>query len=235
MKDIAKEASFPFFERTPFLVGVTMFGGYINAYSFLIRNERMIGFQSGNQVHLGIALATLNWEELRFYSLPIVMCFLGICLNECLRWIFRRFDWNRMSLFLEALALFFVGFFPSSQNTPAACLLALTSGIHFCVFRSWEGLLHTTTIATGNLRNLALLFCEAVAKGHSSCIRLLRYLPLFLAFPCGAFFGAWFSLRLKTYGIWPLSVFLFLWGILYCIQAKKAQTQKACQAVSEPS
>lgn len=217
----------PFFEKTSFLIGVTLFGGYVNTYNFVARGGNMISFHTGNQIRCGMSLAYQNWNDFFFYLMPVLMCFAGVCLSEILKAAFRKSDWRRYTLFAEAVILFAVGFVPNSLDTLTTYVLCVLAGTHFCIFRSWEGQPHNTTIATGNLRSLAQLFCKAVTDGSAAGMKFLRYFCLFLSFPFGAFLGTWVTLRLGNYGICPLGIFMFFWAVIYCMQTKQAAQAKA--------
>ena len=219
----------PFIEKTQFLIGITLLGGYVNTYAFIARGGNMVSFHTGNQIRCGMSLAYGNLSDFVFYLIPILMCFFGVCLSEILKWMFKKSDWRLNTMLLEAAVLFIVGLLPTSMNVAAGYSLSVLAGTHFCIFRSWEGSAHNSTIGTGNLRNLAQLFCKAVTGGSAAKLKFLRYLCVFLSFPTGAFLGTRITIRLGNYGIWPLSALMLLWALIYYIQTKREKEAKAAQ------
>ncbi|MBQ2867045.1 MAG: DUF1275 domain-containing protein [Firmicutes bacterium] len=224
--------STPFFEKAQFLIGITLLGGYVNTYAFIARGGNMVSFHTGNQIRCGMSLAYGNMSDFVFYLMPILMCFGGVCLSEILKWVFKKSDWRLNTMLIEAVVLFLVGLIPISMNTLASYTLSVLAGTHFCVFRSFEGAAHNSTIGTGNLRNLAQLFCKAVTGGNAAKAKFLRYFSVFMSFPIGAFLGTWITVRIGTYGIWPLSALMFVWALIYYIQTKHEKAQKAAQAAA---
>ena len=213
----------PFFEKAQFLIGITLLGGYVNTYAFIARGGNMVSFHTGNQIRCGMSLAYGNLSDFIFYLMPILMCFAGVCLSEILKWAFKKSDWRLNTMLLEAVTLLIVGLLPTSMNVVASYSLSVLAGTHFCVFRSWEGSAHNSTIGTGNLRNLAQLFCKAVTGGSAAKAKFFRYFCVFMSFPTGAFLGTWITERIGNYGIWPLSALMFVWSMIYYVQTKRAK------------
>ena len=215
----------PFFEKAEFLIGITLLGGYVNTYAFVARGGNMVSFHTGNQIRCGMSLAYGNMNDFFFYLMPILMCFGGVCLSEILKALFKKSDWRLNTMLIESVVLFLIGLIPTSMNTLATYTLSVLAGTHFCVFRSFEGAAHNSTIGTGNLRNLAQLFCKAVTSGSAAKAKFFRYFCVFMSFPTGAFLGTWITARIGNYGIWPLSAMMFLWSGIYYVQTKRAEKE----------
>lgn len=206
------EKNGPFQERTLFLIGLTFLGGYLNAYTYTVRGGSFVSFQTGNLVRLGMSTAWGAWTDAVAVAAPILFCLVGICLSEFFRMHSKAADWRQSALLLEALVLLAVGFLPQSADKAVVYALGIFSGFHLCLYRTWEGMGHNTTIGTGNLRNLGTVLCKALSAQGEAWGRFVRYLLLFLSFPVGAGMGARVSEAFGRYGVWPLSVLLFIWS-----------------------
>jgi len=116
--------------------------------------------RTGNMSKLGIMLAMGNWEAAIQCFIPILACILGASSSEFVRYSFsKRFDWRRISLLMEALALLSIAFVPeNTADTAVTTGLSFIAGFQLCLFRSCEYGAHNTTICTGNLRSVGQYF-----------------------------------------------------------------------------
>ena len=96
-----------------FLIGVLLaiVGGFLDAYTYMIRDGVFANAQTGNIVLLGIHLAEGKWLQACTYFIPILAFVLGIFLNEWIRKLFLplpKIHWRQIVILFEMAILFIV-------------------------------------------------------------------------------------------------------------------------------
>lgn len=210
----------PFEERTLFLMGLTFVGGYINTYAYIVRGGSFVSFQTGNIIKLSMAAAELNMTMCIKYGLPVFFCFLGACIAEIFRLVIKKENWRFYVLLAESLYLFILGVRPHSADIFFKYSLSVFAGVHFYLFRVWEGMPHNIIASTGNIRGLAICFTNTWGNLKMEIMRFLRYIVLFFAFPIGAFIGTIFSNSMGCYAAWPICLITIIWAYLYRAKSK---------------
>lgn len=211
-----KQADYLSWERPWFLILITLIGGYMNAYTYVTRNEALANMHTANMSRFGIHLALGNWNAAWIYFLPMCACILGAAFSEFLKkQILQKKikgDWRKAALVLEAAALFLVGFVPlSSADLPVTLYISFFMGFQLCLFRSCLGVAHNTTICTGNLRNVGQKFYAALAKkDRQSTWNFCIFTALTFSFSLGAIPGTLLSLLLQEKSVWICSGALLL-------------------------
>ena len=100
-------------------------GGFMDAYSYMCRDEVFANAQTGNMLLLGINLSEGNWGMALRYLFPVLAFAVGIALADVVRVHAKDkslFHWRQLSVLCEALVLFVVCFFPQSMNLAANSL-----------------------------------------------------------------------------------------------------------------
>lgn len=202
-----------------FTFALTFIGGYMNSYSYFIRGGSLVTMQSGNMARIGLAIY-LGDNSLFIISLvPILGCLAGVTLLQLTRRRFPQNDeffWQKMSILVEILIFLIVGFIPSGyHNHILNFTIAMASGFQLCHLKNYGGYTHTTTLGSGNVRNLGLIFANAIFDRDKKSIKLLfEYFVLMSTFTLGAYLGSVGSGLWDTYSIWVcvaiLSVLLIL-------------------------
>ena len=169
-----------FFESTRFLFLITWVGGYIDAYTYIVRGGVFANNHTGNVCNLGIAIANLNWCKAAQCLVPIVSTILGATFSCLCKVVIERHhnkgDWRKIALSLELFVLFIVGFIPTSiSNLIVNGLISFVTGFQLCLFRSWWGNAHNTTICTGNLRALGQYFYQFICERNNFTRKMVIY------------------------------------------------------------
>lgn len=189
-----------------FTFSLTFIGGYMNAYSFFIRGGSLVTMQSGNMARIGLAIYMHDIELLIISFVPIIGCFAGVALLQFSRRISPNKDeffWQKSSILAELLILFAVAFVPSDfHNHILNFIIAMASGFQLCHLKNYGGYTHTTTLGSGNVRNLGLIFANAVYDHDKKSMKLLfEYFILMSTFTFGAYLGSVISGFWGTYSI----------------------------------
>ena len=198
---------------------LTLIGGYINGCTYITRHHIL-----ANMSKLGINIALGNWQEALNHFIPIIACLLGVSFSEFVKGIVTNLkckgDWRKYGLALESVALFCIALIPSSTaNVVATNLVSFFMGYQLCLFKECLGISFSTTISTGNIRNVGQLFYKALdKKSNSSISKLVIFTILTFSFALGAIPGTLISIAIGTKSIWVCSLvilMLALWMNIY--------------------
>lgn len=109
------------------LGSILMFsGGFLDAYSYLVRGQVFATAETGNIALMGISLARGDLAMAGRYLIPVAAYAAGIFLTE---WIRMRVGengtvhWKEGILWLELLVMVLAGFMPQKWNSLVNCLI----------------------------------------------------------------------------------------------------------------
>ena len=179
---------------------LTIIGGFLDAYTYFARGGVFANAQTGNIVKLGINLAQGDFHKVVRFLIPIICFMIGtlitIIMEEPLK---KRHFHKRFILLVELVVYILVAFIPNSEtgNIIANSLVSLIMAMQMQAFKSFEGLIYTTTVATGNLRkgieNMVYGFIQHDKdKIHSS----YQFFQIVVLFIFGAVLGTWFTVEM---------------------------------------
>ncbi len=216
-------------QKLLFLLVLTMVGGYMNGYSYVTRGGSLVTMQSGNMARIGIAWFTKDTNLFVISLIPIVGCLIGCTIAYLARNVKGEQSpiyWQKFSLSAEILLFTAIGFIPADVcNHGVNCAIAIVAGFQLCNLKTYRGYAHTTTLASGNVRNLGHIFAEFLAKpSKKSAILLVEYLILFVSFTVGAILGCTISHALGAPAIWFCGAFLVILFAQMC--TKRALTEE---------
>ena len=168
-------------------------GGFLDAYTYLIRGGVFANAQTGNIVLLGVRLMEGDWGGAGHYLVPILAFAAGVLAAELIRGRFRgaqALHWRQITVALEALVLISVGFMPQSLNLLANSLTSLACGIQVESFRKIHGSGIATTMCIGNLRSATQNLSEFLHTRDRGALRKSGlYYFIILCFIVGAILG----------------------------------------------
>lgn len=174
-------------------------GGYLDAYTYLLRGGVFANAQTGNIVLLGISLARQNWSRAGYYMVPILTFAAGVLVTELIRGRYQyasTLHWRQIILSVEILALVGVALLPLGQmDMLANVLVSFVCALQVQSFRKVDGNSMATTMCTGNLRSGTELLCRYWRTGERSLLRRAgEYYGIILAFVAGAAVGTLLSM-----------------------------------------
>lgn len=182
-------------------------GGFMDAYSFLLRGEVFANAQTGNIVLLGIMIAKSEWLKALFYFIPIISFVLGVTLSEIIKSKYKNMPtihWRQIIIFIEIIVLIIVGFIPLGYYNPVAnVLVSLVCALQVQSFRKLHGLPFATTMCTGNLRSATEhLYKYQKLKDKPALYKSLKYFSVILFFILGALIGSFIINVFKEKSVW---------------------------------
>lgn len=136
-------------------------GGFMDAYSYLVRDHVFANAQTGNILLFGVNLAEGNFQIAIRYFFPVFAFAAGIALAELVRaGEKRRIHWRQTAVCIEAAILAVVAFFPLSMNLLANSLTSFACGIQAESFRKIRGNSMATTMCIENVRSGTQNLCH---------------------------------------------------------------------------
>ena len=199
---------------------LTFAGGFLDAYTYVLRDGVFANAQTGNMVLLGLRFAEGRWKEGFHYLIPIFAFALGVLLALAIRRRYQHhpaFHWRQLVLVVECIVLFAIGFIPSGDWNPYVNIaISFVCALQVESFRTVHGLSCATTMCTGNLRSgTELLFHYFTTKARASLQGAIKYYGIIVVFIIGAVVGFLASKAIGITAIWiPCAVFLFVFLLL---------------------
>lgn len=193
-----------------FLLGamLAVVGGFLDAYTYLLRGGVFANAQTGNMVLLGISAVEGHFLKALYYLIPIGAFALGVVAAEAVRHRFQshpRIHWRQIVVAAEFFLLLEAAFVPRGDFDVAVNVaVSFMCAMQVESFRKVNGNAFASTMCTGNLRSATeRLWRYHLTKDRSERNRGVQYLLIILFFIVGAAMGAWLS------GIWGVRAILF--------------------------
>ncbi|MBS6395997.1 MAG: DUF1275 domain-containing protein [Clostridiales bacterium] len=142
-------------------------GGFMDAYSYMCREQVFANAQTGNMLLFGIRLSEGDWEQAIRYLIPVLAFAMGIAIADMVKLQKKELSllhWRQISVLCEAVIFGIVCLMPQSMNLPANSLTSLACGIQVESFRKIQGNGIATTMCIGNLRSAVQNTCDYLAK-----------------------------------------------------------------------
>ncbi|HHZ06060.1 MAG TPA: DUF1275 domain-containing protein [Clostridiales bacterium] len=182
-------------------------GGYLDAYTYLLRGQVFANAQTGNIVLMGISVAQGHWDKVSFYVIPIVTFFLGILLTEYIKNKCDKsqlLNWEHMIFPIEIILLFGVGLYPvTAPNSIVNVVVSFVCAVQVQSFRVVHNTPYASTMCTGNLRSAAEnLFKLYKTKERVFLHKFLMYIFIIASFILGAGCGTFLSGIFFEKSIW---------------------------------
>lgn len=174
-------------------------GGFMDAYSYLLRDEVFANAQTGNMLLFGVYISEGNFSVALRYFFPVISFAIGIVIAELIRNFSQPdnksenmtlFHWRQIALLFEIVVLFIVSFMPIEMNLLANGLTSLGCGIQVQSFRKIHGNASATTMCIGNLRSAMHHMCTFMLERKRENLRkCVLYFGIILSFVIGAIIG----------------------------------------------
>ena len=185
------------------LGSILMFsGGFLDAYSYLVRGQVFATAETGNIALMGISLARGDLAMAGRYLIPVAA--------------YAAVHWKEGILWLELLVMVLAGFMPQKWNSLVNCLIGFSCAMQVEAFRKMHGMAFATTMCTGNLRSGTELLAVGTLENNGEQRKHgLWYYWIDLVFVAGAAASALLCQVLAERAVWVcaaalLSAILFI-------------------------
>ena len=204
-------------------------GGFMDAYSYIMRDHVFANAQTGNILLFGVYLSEGKLDMAVRYFFPVFAFALGIALAEYVRTKDKLsvLHWRQMAVLVEAVILVGVSFFPLTMNLPANALTSFACGIQVESFRKIRGNGIATTMCIGNMRTGTENLFQFFYKKDKECLRKASlYYGIIVCFVIGAVAGNFMIHHLQEKAILCCSAILFVVFIFMFIDYEKENADK---------
>lgn len=203
-------------------------GGLMDAYSYLARGKVFANAQTGNMLLFGVNLANGNMYQALHYLCPVLAFGFGIFLAEIVHYKeSRKIHWRQITLIVETIILFIVGFIPFTHNLLANSLTSFACGLQVQAFRKIHGKGYATTMCIGNLRTGTHEICNYICtKKTQHLYNGFLYYFIIITFVCGAVLGNFCIHLLSQRAIWVSVILLIIAFTLMFIDREKNAVSK---------
>lgn len=198
-------------------------GGFMDAYSYLARGQVFANAQTGNMLLFGVNLARGQFQHALHYLCPVLAFGLGIFLAEFVHFQkIQKVHWRQVTLLIEIIILFGVGYISFKQNLLANSLTSFACGLQVQAFRKIHGKGYATTMCIGNLRTGTHEMCNYLCTKKVQHLQSgLLYYSIILTFIIGAILGNFCIQIFSAKAIWISVSLLILAFILMFIDREK--------------
>lgn len=198
-------------------------GGFMDAYSYIQRDEVFANAQTGNILLFGVKLSEGDFAGALQYFFPVLAFVLGISAAELVRMRGQRIlHWRQISVINEAVILAAVAFIPLTQNILANSLISFACGIQVESFRKIRGNGIATTMCIGNIRSGTQHLCQFIhSKDREHLVSSALYYGIIGCFIMGAIIGNFFIDIWHEKAILCSSVLLIISFVIMFIDGEK--------------
>ncbi|WP_099205453.1 YoaK family protein [Scatolibacter rhodanostii] len=174
---------------------LAIIGGFLDAYTYNLRDGVLANAQTGNMVFMVIRLTEGHLQQAFFYLIPIFFFMLGVFLVEKIRFYKHApsaIHWQQIILAIEFFILLIVSFIPSGPlNMAVNIAIALTCSMQVESFRTVQGNPFASTMCTGNLRSGSeSLFYYTQTRDQQYLKSALHYFGIITYFLIGVLLGS---------------------------------------------
>lgn len=179
-----------------FRIGILLaiVGGFLDAYTYILRGGVFANAQTGNIVLLGLNISKGNLKYSIYYLIPILAFALGVIISEFIKSKNKdnnNIHWRQIIIVIEIIILFIVGFIPcGNMNLIVNVAISFVCSMQVESFRKVNGNAFATTMCTGNLRSgTEQLYKYQRTKDKNMLYKTLQYYGIILFFILGAAIG----------------------------------------------
>ncbi|MBQ9562401.1 MAG: DUF1275 domain-containing protein [Lachnospiraceae bacterium] len=196
---------------------LTVIGGIMDAYSYIVRGGVFATGQTGNFVIMALGLLSGDVPRALRALMPVMGFFLGVfAAKHVLHRLVqhpnrevRHQRWKRNVLLVEAVLMIAVGLIPDSTiHLVSNTVIAFAAALQFCSFRHFDGYsAYATVFVTGNMRSCAEKYYEGIVlKSAESRRKAFEYTGVLAAFLVGVAIAALLAPHLGIRTIWAAAV-----------------------------
>ena len=201
-------------------------GGFLDAYSYIVRGRVFANAQTGNIVLLGMNFFERDWLSCAKYLLPILMFVAGVLLADRMRIKLANssLHWRQHVILTEAVVLGAVTYLPvgGGYDLIANTLISFVCSLQVESFRKVHSISFATTMCTGNLRtateHISLYMTEKDTEHLKAAFKLYGIIAFFIL---GVIIGSLLCTALERAGLSFVIIQLLAVFVLMFIDVEK--------------
>ena len=202
-------------------------GGFLDAYTYILRGGVFANAQTGNIVLLGIHLAEEDYGKALYCIVPIAAFAVGVFITDVFKKIFSEKGFNIYEYYIiviEIILLTIVGVIPASvPDGVVNVTISFVCSLQVNSFRKIKNMPYATTMCTGNLRSgTDKLFQYLINKEKNSGVEAAHYFGIIALFIIGAILG---TILVKDFGIRSIWFCCMLLAVVFGLMCASNQTE----------
>lgn len=202
------------------IILLSIAGGFIDGYSYLLRDGSLATMQTGNMIYLIVKILDGNYS-IYVNLVPILAFCLGILLAVILKSGLKIKDSiNKIIIVIVEIALIIcAGFVPlSNLNVLSTSLLSICASLQLVAFNDLDSMQIPTTMCTGNLKNASEhLGLFITHRKRDNLYKFLKYFAVIISFIFGVFISYYAIILMDVYSVWSL-IFIYLLVLLLIVR-----------------
>ncbi|MCB6200916.1 YoaK family protein [Extibacter muris] len=215
-------AAVPIHETFRIAALLAIVGGFLDAYTYMLRGGVFANAQTGNMVLLGIYAAHGRYRQAGYCIIPILAFALGVFITEVFKKHFteKEFDiYEHWIIAIEIILLIVIGFVPGTvPDSVVNVTISFVCSLQVNSFRRMKNLPYASTMCTGNLRSgTEKIFQFIMNKDESAGIQAAHYFGIILLFILGAVAGTILALLWGIQSIWCCCILLGIVFVTMCL------------------
>ena len=165
--------------------------GIIGAHTYVLRGGVFCNAQTGNVLHLAMAIGEGQLRSGLYYLVPVIGYVAGTVISELTPRLVRRiglFRWDTYLVAIEAAAFLSIGFIPlSAPHQISQVIINFMASMQYNTFRQAEGIAMSTTFCTNHARQLGVSLARIFRKHErKSAKQAFAHLAMIACFVAGA-------------------------------------------------
>lgn len=194
---------------------LSIFGGYLDAYTYMLKGGVFANAQTGNLVLLFISMIQRDFSHMMQYLIPIIMFALGIFLADRFKRSYQEDHQNsriKLVIFFEAIMLLVIAAIGGMiSNHMVNSIISFVAAVQVVNFDKINGNPVATTMITGNLRSSMVNLNNYIATKESRYRdNFISYFVIIISFGCGVMIGSICCSQLGEHAILVAPLFLML-------------------------
>ncbi|MGP1595141.1 MAG: YoaK family protein [Treponema sp.] len=214
---------------------LSLLGGFLDAYSYLLKGGVFANAQTGNVVLLFIALSNMQFYKCIKYIIPVVTFAVGIFIFESIKHRQNNNIRLTFALSVEFVLILCVGIFGVYiSNYAVNCIISFIAAIQVANFDKIDGNPVATTMITGNLKSSMIQLSRYLQTKEKAAMNLFKnYLLIIIGFGCGVIMGCIAIKKYAEKSIFVCALLLIL--VFLLIKTRQNRLQKNASPVPAKS
>lgn len=189
--DIKKKQNFLLCEKAWIFVMLSAVGGYLGAFTVIMRGGVFCNAQTANFVFLAAALGKGNFRKGLYYFIPITAYFFGAVISEYLPDKIKRIlriRWDTLLIGFEIFVVVVLALLPESIPVQISQVaINFICSMQYNTFRRAENVPMATTFCTNHLRQTGVYFVKWLKHRDEKVYaqRFLTHIKMLLSFLAG--------------------------------------------------
>lgn len=207
---------------------LTIVGGFMDAYTYMLRGGTFANAQTGNIVMTGVNVALGHPREAMGHFLAIAAFIVGILcavfISKCFKNV-RLITWQSFILIVETVVLIAVGFVPDIPEYDNYVVISISfiTSMQYAAFKRTCDVTYATTMCTGMLRSATELLYKIIERKHdeqekANC--LILYIIIF-TFCVGCAIGALCCNFIGIKAIWICATVMLIISVVLVYEEQK--------------